>query len=724
MKQKEILNGHGFFRKSKAYGLVCGIALGLAFLGGQVSADEITTTSSVAPVTEVTTTSSVAATEEVANTNINTVEAMHTDVTENTTDVAIDNSSVESAVTNAENAGVEVSNSGINDYGVATTTDELTEAETAIKADQENQVKNLTEVTEKQNANNDAYNELKDTVDENNGFVEDAKSQFENAGVGNLTIEDDKSTLTNGSAEANIEANKTAEATLEANRTALSNYLKAVENYNLVKSQNNVSKQAIEEAKQKLQSARQEVLSLADSTSSFDDSYFKLTENTTIITPDYVSYDGLTGEALKEAISKNQSLYEEVVAHAIEVANESKNSLSEAIEDYNNKTYVVVNKTSEESGIVWTDNTTVEAVTGAEKVSGGRYVDSSLGFEDESIESAAKFAISGVVAGGGAVENTDAKFDNIFYIGTGGTLLVKNTSNGDVSITFSNIDSSTFANYVAIWGDNNGGIAWGLFNLYSGSGSAGSSVESGGAGEGSTSGNMVGLVRAYDFTITTTGNVADFTFNDIDNLQDVAFSGNSLDNSTVHIGANITDKTNGVYSAGAGDVSEGSLGVLGSNGIHVAYTEIGAKTITGRHTTYSTTNGIQGTASIVAGIFGLESIREHETVSYKPIDLTISLEDVKLPQEVVLNEPSLHLVTLATPVNQILKAEYHDYALKEYVAPETPTPTVVEEVPVVQSNILPMTGDETTPLNIIVSAFGALMFMLGIFGIRRKKEDK
>ncbi|SER44764.1 putative cross-wall-targeting lipoprotein signal domain-containing proteiin [Streptococcus gallolyticus] len=35
------LVGHGFFRKSKAYGLVCGIALGLAFLGGKVNADEI-----------------------------------------------------------------------------------------------------------------------------------------------------------------------------------------------------------------------------------------------------------------------------------------------------------------------------------------------------------------------------------------------------------------------------------------------------------------------------------------------------------------------------------------------------------------------------------------------------------------------------------------------------------------------------------------------------------
>ena len=43
MKNNNVV-GHGFFRKSKAYGLVCGIALGLAFLGGKVNADEIVVT--------------------------------------------------------------------------------------------------------------------------------------------------------------------------------------------------------------------------------------------------------------------------------------------------------------------------------------------------------------------------------------------------------------------------------------------------------------------------------------------------------------------------------------------------------------------------------------------------------------------------------------------------------------------------------------------------------
>ena len=107
--------------------------------------------------------------------------------------------------------------------------------------------------------------------------------------------------------------------------------------------------------------------------------------------------------------------------------------------------------------------------------------------------------------------------------------------------------------------------------------------------------------------------------------------------------------------------------------------------------------------------------------------MSIQLETVGTPEDVILEEPDLALVTLSVPTKQTLAAEYHDYQLQEYVAPKTPTPETpqpTQEVPVVQASVLPMTGDETTPLNIIVSLFGGLMFALGIFGIRRKKEDK
>ena len=62
--------------------------------------------------------------------------------------------------------------------------------------------------------------------------------------------------------------------------------------------------------------------------------------------------------------------------------------------------------------------------------------------------------------------------------------------------------------------------------------------------------------------------------------------------------------------------------------------------------------------------------------------------------------------------------------------PDTPEPEVPEtpdtpepEVPVVQSSVLPLTGDETTPLNIMASLIGVLMFVFGILGVRKRKED-
>ncbi|CBZ48560.1 conserved hypothetical protein LPXTG-motif cell wall anchor [Streptococcus gallolyticus subsp. gallolyticus ATCC BAA-2069] len=57
------------------------------------------------------------------------------------------------------------------------------------------------------------------------------------------------------------------------------------------------------------------------------------------------------------------------------------------------------------------------------------------------------------------------------------------------------------------------------------------------------------------------------------------------------------------------------------------------------------------------------------------------------------------------------------------ITPTSETPATPEDVPVVQESALPLTGDETTPLNIIASLFGVLMFVLGIVGIRKRNEN-
>ncbi|TQB90295.1 cell surface protein [Streptococcus agalactiae] len=81
--------GHGFFRKSKAYGLVCGIALAgvFAFNGGNVSADEVTAPAQpqtvVTTLTEPTNNQAQVVTSEALNTAVET--AKEAGVTVNTT---------------------------------------------------------------------------------------------------------------------------------------------------------------------------------------------------------------------------------------------------------------------------------------------------------------------------------------------------------------------------------------------------------------------------------------------------------------------------------------------------------------------------------------------------------------------------------------------------------------------------------------------------------------
>ncbi|WP_315460383.1 LPXTG cell wall anchor domain-containing protein, partial [uncultured Streptococcus sp.] len=50
------------------------------------------------------------------------------------------------------------------------------------------------------------------------------------------------------------------------------------------------------------------------------------------------------------------------------------------------------------------------------------------------------------------------------------------------------------------------------------------------------------------------------------------------------------------------------------------------------------------------------------------------------------------------------------------------TPTTPEEVPVVQSSVLPATGEDTT-LSLATVFVGMLMSIIGLFGIRKRKED-
>lgn len=111
--------GHGFFRKSKAYGLVCGIALAgvFAFNGGNVSADEVTAPAEpqtvVTTLTEPTNNQAQAVTSETLNTAVSTAKeagvtvnttgaVSHTDVPSAQADLASQTQAVKDATIKAE----------------------------------------------------------------------------------------------------------------------------------------------------------------------------------------------------------------------------------------------------------------------------------------------------------------------------------------------------------------------------------------------------------------------------------------------------------------------------------------------------------------------------------------------------------------------------------------------------------------------------------------------
>lgn len=70
----------------------------------------------------------------------------------------------------------------------------------------------------------------------------------------------------------------------------------------------------------------------------------------------------------------------------------------------------------------------------------------------------------------------------------------------------------------------------------------------------------------------------------------------------------------------------------------------------------------------------------------------------------------------------VAKVTTHTPTPETPVEPEEPTKTV-EEVPVVKASALPMTGEKTTPMNVLATLIGLMMTVGAVFGLRKRKED-
>ena len=224
----EKTQGHGYFRKKKwAKGLVSGIAVAgiVAFSAGSAFADE-----AVQPESK----------------NDNNIYATQAGKATGSQSVAIDNGAVTKAAEKAKEAGVNVSETQIVDKGTDTTAPKLEQSKSEIKQDQDKQVKELEEATTKQVENNTAFNEAQKAIQANNQFVADEKAKHE--GETTVTVTNDSSTATDGSATQNKKATQTAKKVLAENQQAVSTYLEEKGKYEATVKQATELNQAVEAA--------------------------------------------------------------------------------------------------------------------------------------------------------------------------------------------------------------------------------------------------------------------------------------------------------------------------------------------------------------------------------------------------------------------------------------------------------------------------------------------
>ena len=235
----EKTQGHGYFRKKKwAKGLVSGIAVAgiVAFSAGSVLADE-----AVQPESK----------------NDNNAYAKQAGKTTGSQSVAIDNGAVTKAADKAKTAGVVVSETPSVDKGTDTTAPKLEQSKSEIKQDQDKQVQELEATTTKQVQNNEAFKEAQQAIQANNQFVADEKAKHEGATA--VTVTNDGSTATDGSATKNKKATQTAKKVLEENQQAVTIYQDEKSKYDATVEQATALNKAVESASEQLKKEKVDV---------------------------------------------------------------------------------------------------------------------------------------------------------------------------------------------------------------------------------------------------------------------------------------------------------------------------------------------------------------------------------------------------------------------------------------------------------------------------------
>ena len=312
-----------------------------------------------------------------------------------------------------------------------------------------------------------------------------------------------------------------------------------------------------------------------------------------------------------------------------------------AVDDWNKKNVGEKIVSSKETGLTATSSTTFEAVSGATKTT-------------------PPTRIQKLIQGQNLDTNLDAKFDNVFKFDdkSGEAVIkVKNTSHGDVTLTFSGVtpspDSAFTASYVALWYGEDGGIGYGIVTGAGGGTSDGGGVDGqdGTGGNGGYYSERNGWVKQVSVTVSTDAtDMTDVTINDVDSNQVVRVS--PMGNAKVTTGKNITQDGN-TFTANDSAQSQSTTGVLDSNGIGWTYDK--GQQI---HFWFDHINTSDESLSIVGGLFGRASQKVVKE-SVKPI----SIEKATIPNFSPKKTPTLKPL-VKVPLEKKIAVDYHKTAVK------------------------------------------------------------
>ena len=351
-----------------------------------------------------------------------------------------------------------------------------------------------------------------------------------------------------------------------------------------------------------------------------------------------------------------------------------------------------------QTGLTATSSTTFEAISGASKAVAPDYT-------------------ANVIQGYARNTNLDANFNNVFLLDDkSGTakIKVKNTSHGDVTLTFSGItpsaESGFIRSYVALWASEDGGIGYGVF-ISAGAGVAngggGVDGQGGGGASGAYRGDRQGWVKMVTVGVETDAtDVSEITINDVDSNQVIDVS--NLDGAKITTGANISQSGNS-FTANDSAQSQSTSGVLDSNGIGWSF-EKGQKI----NFTFIHSNTSDTSFSIVGGVFGRASQKE---VKEKPISIQEYTEPKYTPKPYVTIKPYVPV-----PEEKQLEVEYHKAYVKEKpVTPETPkTPEPKEPGKPQPQPSLPNTGTAASML----PTWGMILGLMSLAGAGLRKHKK